>query len=164
MNNKYLEKIARDLSKEELHNAGTRTYWTGAGGGVVGGMVVPVIGGIAGSVAGRSHALAKLKTRITGNETKVKDVLDEGIRSEARAQGRGIVEGLGGAGVGGAIGAGLGGLITRSGEGATIGGAIGGGLGVIAGGVHGGWRSTHNSVKDFAKEWKQEQADKANKR
>lgn len=148
--NKYLEKIAAEVSDKEIYDSGTRSYWKSMGGSLAGGMVIPVAGGIAGDIAGRAHELSNLKTKVTGKKAKMGDVLGEAGRGYLRTVGRGTVEGVGGAAAGGLVGAGLGALTKNHQAGA----AIGASLGAMSGMIHGGWRSTHNSTRDFVKEWK----------
>lgn len=152
MTNKYLEKIAKQMSDEEIHRHGTRQFWKGIGGGMLGGAVIPVAGGTIGAIAGNAHELAAVKSKITGKKVGMKEVAGDGGINWLRSAGRGMVEGIGGAGAGAGIGAGIGHLVHRNG-GAQIGGVIGGISGLIAGSAHGQWRSAHNSMRDDIKRW-----------
>ena len=127
------------------------------GGGMVGNMVVPGLGGIVGGISGRAHELAKMKSKITGKKISMREVAGDAAVGHLRGLGRGITEAVGGAGLGAVAGAGLG-AVAGAGLGALAhnaqaGAAAGALVGGITGAIHGPWRSSHNSTRDYAKEY-----------
>lgn len=154
MINKYLEKIAQ-LSNQEVHSHGTRTFLKGTLGGMAGGMVPVPFAGPIGSIAGRAHELAQMKSKIVRRHVPMTEVAGHGATSLLRSMGRSVVEGVGGGGVGAALGAGVGALTGDPAAG-KVGAMVGGGLGAAIGSIHGSWRSTHNSTADYAREWSKE--------
>lgn len=149
--NKYLEKIAKQLSEEEINSHGNKTYGKGLLGAAAGTAALLPGLPIVGDLYGRSHELAKMKSSITGEKVKPSSLmLHEGGKSYLRSLGRGALEGVGGAGVGAGVGSLISAIARKDPKiGLRIGGAIGG----VLGGIHGQYASTKNSTRDYAEKW-----------
>lgn len=149
--NKYLEKVAKNLTEEQIHNHGSRAFWKSTGGGLVGGMVPLPFASAAGSIAGRAHELAQMKQKITGKKVKMTEVAGDAGMGYLRSTGRGLLESVAGGAGSALLGAGLGAV--AGGKNLAPAAAIAGGLGAIAGSIHGSWASSHNSTKDYAHDY-----------
>lgn len=156
MTNKYLEKIAKELGKDEKksRSAAWGTMGRSMGFGALGGAAVPLVGGIAGGVYGYRTGIEKHAPNV-----KKEDLTREAVRGYARSQGRGIVEGVGGAAAGGAAGAGIAAgaakLLkkgpTKLKNAVAIGAGVGAAAGYAGGAIHGMYKSTKNKLDELTK-------------
>lgn len=173
MTNKYLEKIAKEISKDEKksRSAAWGTLGRSAAGSILGtipGAAVQLaglakgkpglaaIGSVAGTAGGVYGAIKGYKSGIRKHAPNVKeqDLQGHATRGYARQLGRSYAEGAGGAIGGGAVGAGVGALAAKvMRKSPKIGAAIGGYAGLITGGptgtIHGAYKSTKNKLDEL---------------
>lgn len=161
--NLYLEKIARQLSEEEIKYHGHKAFRNGTIGGIGGSLVLPGIGGMVGGSVGRSIAISDAKSAATGKPVDKSDVTGESIRSWFRGAVRGGAESIPGAIGGGALGAAIGHGIAKTmrlrvdPHMMTMGaGFTGAGIGAVGAALHGNRASSINSMRDFSQEWERD--------
>lgn len=151
MGNKYLEKIAKTMTEKQLNSHAWGTMGYGAMGGVLG-APVPVVGSVAGDMAGRGYRINRVVP-----EKDLKKRISRAAGSWAHGTVGGLGGGLAGVGVGGLVGAGIGALgaaaLRKSPEAGIIAGAgAGAGLVGIAGALKGNQLMTRKHLRNVLKD------------
>lgn len=154
MTNRYLEKIAKQLSEKELNTAAWKTVGYGLGGSIAASTVTAGLGGPAGDMAGRAYHLNKLKP-VKEGKGSFKTHAVRGVKSflhgAAGGLGGALAGGAGGAGIGAGIGAAAGALKGNAKGGAAFGAMVGGAGGAIAGSVKGNQMGTRHHIRKLLK-------------